>query len=77
MSREKLIFEPYVFNQERKNPLVRLNTDAAKAINKIVMQTGLPISEVASAMILYAEKFVEVRMPKMEFLAPEDKKEGE
>ena len=76
MSREKLVFEPYVFNQERKNPLVRLNTDAAKAINKIVMQTGLPISEVASAMILYAEKFVEVRMPKLEFSVQEDKKEG-
>lgn len=75
MSREKLVFEPYVFNQERKNPLVRLNTDAAKAINKIVMQTGLPISEVASAMILYAEKFVEVRMPKLEFNVPENRKE--
>lgn len=75
MSREKLIFEPYVFNQERKNPIVRLNTDAAKAVTKIVMQTGLPISEVASAMILYAEKFVEVRMPKLEFNVPENRKE--
>lgn len=75
MSREKLVFEPYVFGQERKNPIVRLNTEAAKAVNKIVLQTGLPISEVASAMILYAEKFVEVRMPKLEFNVPENRKE--
>ena len=58
---DKLVFEPFLFNQQRQSkPMVRIDTEAAKAVSYVASKTGLPLSEIASAMIKYASEHIEI-----------------